>query len=348
MRPFSAITLAAIALFSWIPTAPLLSQIRPQARSEAIHEQEKIIFDTDIGDDIDDAFALALALRSPEFKILGVTTAWGDTSLRARLVQRLLCESGDTEIPISAGPATKPSPNAAFSQSRWATRQPEPQKGWPNAIDFILEQIRKYPGELTLISVSPLSNIGALIDRDPESFRKLKRVVIMGGSVHRGYGDLGYLPDRGPDPEYNIAMDIASARKLFSSGVPLYVLPLDATQIKLDEEKRMALFASDTPLTNSLATLYEQWAMATGYATPTLYDVVAVVKAIDSQACADQSLHLEVDDKGYTRELPGKANAHVCLQPPDSEKVFQLLLHRLQAQPAYSGPRPQACNASAY
>lgn len=60
------------------------------------------------------------------------------------------------------------------------------------------------------------TNIGALIDRDPAAFRKLKRVVIMGGSIQRGYGDLGYLPNRGPDAEYNVKVDIPAAKKLFT------------------------------------------------------------------------------------------------------------------------------------
>lgn len=349
MRLHFALALTALALFPWILPQPLSAQLlSPQLRAGAASGPEKIIFDTDIGDDIDDAFALALALRSPELKILGVTTAWGDTGLRARLVQRLLCESGDTDIPVHAGLQTKPAANAPFSQARWASRLPEPKNSWPSALDFLLEQIRSSPGEITLISVSPLSNVGALIDRDPENFRKLKRVVIMGGSVRKGYGDLGYLPDHGPDPEYNIVMDISSAKKLFSSGVPLYVLPLDATQIKLDEVKRTALFSADTPLTNALDTLYQQWSMATGNTTPTLFDVVAVLKALDPLSCPDRLLHLTVDDKGYTRETPGEANAHVCLQPPDMEKAFDLLLHRLQAQPKNSGASSQKCMAYAY
>ena len=69
----------------------------------AVASEKKVILDTDIGDDIDDAFALALALPSPELKILGITTAWGDTNLRARLVDRFLMETGHAEIPVAEG-----------------------------------------------------------------------------------------------------------------------------------------------------------------------------------------------------------------------------------------------------
>src|SRR5579859_6617153 len=67
----------------------------------------KIILDTDIGDDVDDAFALALALQSPEIELVGVTTAWGDTPLRARMVRRMLAENGRAGIPVAEGIVTK-------------------------------------------------------------------------------------------------------------------------------------------------------------------------------------------------------------------------------------------------
>lgn len=308
---------------------------------------EKIIFDTDIGDDIDDVFALGLALRSPEFQILGITTAWGDTNLRARLVQRLLCESGDTGIPLSAGPQTKTSSMAAFSQARWAEKMPAPSAGWPDAITFLREQIHKYPGEITLISVAPLTNVGALIDADPQAFHQLKRVVIMGGSVRKGYGDLGYGPDHGPNAEYNIAMDIPAAKKLFTSGVPIEVMPLDSTQVKFDELLRTALFRADTPLTTSLAVLYSQWSATTGSPTPTLFDAVAVAEALDPSLCPTQPMHLEVDDKGFTREVEKSPNARVCLQSEET-KILHLIMTRLVQKPLRTETKPASCTISRY
>src|SRR5215467_5794432 len=79
---------------------------------------EKIIIDTDIGDDIDDAFAVALALRSPELQILGVTTTFGDTEMRAKLLDRMLGEVGRADIPVAAGTPTPP--KTAFTQLRYA------------------------------------------------------------------------------------------------------------------------------------------------------------------------------------------------------------------------------------
>src|SRR5246500_5442053 len=70
--------------------------------------KEQVIIDTDIGDDIDDAFAVALALRSPELEILGITTTFGDTQTRAKLLDRFLAETGRPEIPVAAGVAMPP------------------------------------------------------------------------------------------------------------------------------------------------------------------------------------------------------------------------------------------------
>jgi inosine-uridine nucleoside N-ribohydrolase len=284
---------------------------------------EKVIFDTDIGDDIDDAFALALALSTPKLHIIAVTTAWGDTDLRARLTERFLTVTGHGDVVVAAGPKTHAI--SPFTQARWATAWPEPAKGWPDAINFIRDAARRNPGQITLISVSPFSNVAALIDRDPDAFRQLKNVVVMAGSIRRGYGDLGYTPNHGPDPEYNILMDIPAAKKLFASGVPLYVMPLDSTQLKLDEVMRNILFSQGLRMTDALALLYAQWTASTQNPTPTLFDAMAVAAAIDPDLCRTQPMRIEVDDKGYTKVANGKPNANVCLES-DSDRFFHFYL----------------------
>jgi purine nucleosidase len=287
---------------------------------------QKVIFDTDIGDDIDDAFALGLAVSSPELKVLGVTTAWGNTKFRAQLSARLLCDFDLGDIPVSAGPRTNAS--NVFTQAKWASQYRAPENGWPDAVQFILDQIRRNPGEITLISVAPFSNVGKLIDTDPDTFRKLKRVVIMGGSIHRRYGDLGYLPDRGPEPEYNIKMDVPSARKLFASGVPTYMMPLDSTQLKLQEVERNIIFTHGSALTDDLALLYYQWSAATQNPTPTLFDAMAVAYAVEPDLCPTTPMHIEVDDSGLTRATSGTPNANVCLNS-SSERFFHFYIQRI-------------------
>jgi purine nucleosidase len=286
---------------------------------------EKIIIDTDIGDDVDDAFALALAIRSPELQLLGVTTTFGDTEARAKIVDRFFGEVGRAEIPVLAGKPTKT--NNPMSQRRYGEGSRFAKASHGDAVEFLLEQIRRNPGEITLIAIGPLMNVGAAIDKDAATFRKLKRVVLMGGSIRRGYGDLGYTPPVPPMPEWNILNDIPSAQRLFASGVPLYVMPLDSTQLKLDEVKRAFLFSQDTAVTDSLTALYYEW----GQQTPTLFDPMTLAFALEPRLCPVQPMHIRVDEKGFTREEPGPANANVCLDS-NSEDFFRFYLKRVAAK----------------
>jgi len=285
------------------------------------HGQEKVIIDTDIGDDVDDAFALALAVKSPELQVLGITTAFGETDVRARIVDRFLGEVGRGDIPVMMGKATGKRP---MSQRWYADGGRFAKSSHGDAADFILQQIGKYPGQITLIGIGPLMNVGEVIDRDAATFRKLKRVVIMGGSVLKGYGDLGYNEHLAPVPEWNILNDVKSAQKLFESGVPLYVMPLDSTQLKLDEVKRAFLFTRGTPVTDQLAILYHLWAQE----TPTLFDPMTLAFVLKPELCPVTPLHIRVDEKGYTREEPGAPNVEVCLSS-NPEDFFQFYLRRV-------------------
>jgi purine nucleosidase len=289
---------------------------------------EKVIIDTDIGDDIDDAFAVALALRSPELQILGITTTFGDTETRAKLLDRFLAEAGRPEIPVAAGVPT--SPKGTFTQRRYTESGHFAKPSHPDAVAFLLDQIRRNPGQITLIAIGPLTNVGAAIDKDAATFRKLKRVILMGGSIHRGYGDLGFGPPPPPQPEWNILNDVPSAQKLFAAGVPLFAMPLDATQLKLDEVKRAFLFSRGTPLTDALTLLYHEW----GQQTPTLFDPMTIAFLVNPALCPVQPMHIRVDEKGFTRPDPGplsapnSPNAQVCLDS-NSDAFFRFLLPRL-------------------
>ena len=108
---------------------------------------QPVIIDTDIGDDIDDALAVGLALSSPELKILGITSAWGNTELRARLLDRLLSETGRSDIPVAVGiERHQQGGGCLFAGSVGAAAAASEHL---KAVDFLLEQIRKQPGELT-------------------------------------------------------------------------------------------------------------------------------------------------------------------------------------------------------
>lgn len=289
---------------------------------------EKVIIDTDIGDDIDDAFAVALALRSPELKILGITTTFGDTEKRAKLLDRLLGEVGCSDIPVAAGPPTPP--KTTFTQAKYAEGGHFAKSLHPDAVTFLLDEIRKKPGEITLVAIGPLVNVGAAIDKDAETFRKLKRVVLMGGSIYRGYGDIGSATPRGPEPEWNIKNDIPGAQKLFSAGVPLYVMPLDSTQLKMDAANRSSLFRHGAPLTDALTLLYHEW----GQETPTLFDPMTIAFMIKPELCPVVPMNIRVDETGFTRPDAGASNAanspnaQVCLKS-NPDDFFHFLMPRL-------------------
>ena len=294
--------------------------------SQAVSEPQLVIIDTDIGDDIDDAFALALALHSPELKILGVTTAFGNTELRARLVDRYLRAVGRTDIPVHAGVKTQT--DNLMTQAAYARREPDRQHA--DGVAFLLDEIRKHPGQITLICIGPLFNEQEAIRRDPVTFRKLKRVVMMGGSVYRGYdGENGER--RPPDAEWNINRDPAGAQALFAAGVPIFMLPLDSTQIHFRDAERNAMFAHGSALTDQLTLLYHQWMFLnpSHSPTPTLFDPVAVTYTFQPDLCPAQPMRIEVDDKGFTRPVEGKPNVQVCLKS-DEEGFLKLMVSRIE------------------
>jgi inosine-uridine nucleoside N-ribohydrolase len=317
--------------------------------------QQLVILDTDIGDDIDDAFALALLLQSPEIKLLGITTAFGDTEMRARLVERYLSAVGRGDIPVAAGVETPA--NNALTQAAYAKQGATPpgdscmtrllsvsqipvpkyerdrydscEKERHDAVGFILRSAKAYPGQITLIAIGPLFNVQAAIARDPAAFRKLKRVVMMGGSVYRGYdGGIAGAPVPPPSPEWNIRCDPAGARALLASGVPVFMMPLDSTQIHLTARELGAILSHGSPLSDQLTLLYHQWTGVEAWRMPTLFDPVAASYAIRPELCPTKPMHLEVDDQGFTKPGTGEPNAQVCLKA-DEQGFRDFLLKRI-------------------
>jgi inosine-uridine nucleoside N-ribohydrolase len=279
-----------------------------------------IILDTDIGGDIDDAFALALIIDSPEFQLLGVTTASGDTQARARLAAKMLWVAGGPwrQVPVVAGAPGKP---RQIDQTRWANGFTSPQLRHEKAVDFLKAEFDRRPGEITLVAVGPLTNVAELLKQDPAVARKIKQIALMGGAINHGYGN-----DPKPVPEYNIAADPAAAQVVFSSGVPILMAPLDVTaMLGLDAAGRQRIFTRLTPLTNALTLLYHLW----GHETPVLFDPMALAMLIDPTMCEAKQLAVEVDAKGMTRAVEGKP-AHVTAGlHTDPAKFFQFYLNRV-------------------
>jgi inosine-uridine nucleoside N-ribohydrolase len=297
---------------------------------------EPVIIDTDVGDDIDDAFALAIALHDPKLQVIGITTAWGDTWTRTLLVRRLLAALGRKDVVVAQGPETPN--NVPFTQKKWAegaTDRTPP----PDAIEFIRDQVNRRPGQITLIALAPLSNIEALEKRAPDALHKLKQVALMGGSIYAGYNRGGAVPVATPNAEYNIASAPRGLTLLLESGVPVRMFPLDSTQLKFDEVRRDRLFAYGSPVSDALALLYHQWRLLNswGQITPTLFDAVPVVWMLQPAACPLKPMRIDVDARGYTRPVTGAPNVDVCLTL-DENSAQRLIMDALAPVSGESAP----------
>lgn len=290
----------------------------------------KLIIDTDIGDDFDDIVTLAAAVASPECDILGVTTVGGDTPLRARLTRRFLAAAGRDDMPVAIG--SRRPVKAVFSHRRWAEGGPPLSGDEPEAAGFILDAARAHPGEVTVLAIGPLSNLADALARDPEGFARLKRIVLMGGSVRRGYRDLPWRSASGPSAEYNIVQDVAAAQAVFASGTPITAAPLDATMVVFDEVARSHVFTRSTPVTDALALTYLQWAAVSGRPYPVLFDTVALAEILDPGVCRLEAMRLVVDDAGWTREAGGPPNADVCVDC-DEGRFLRWVMPRLTGEP---------------
>ena len=218
---------------------------------QAAEAKQKIILDTDLGSDIDDAFALALILASPEFEILGITLDHGLTRERARIAARMLYETGREGIPIAVGRPTprvvgKEKDLAGYrNQFNWAKGFDKIQPIPTPAADFIIETLRKYPNQVLLFTVGPVPNLADVIEKDPGALKLAKGIYSMFGSFYMGYNG-------GPVPsaEWNVYADAGSAKKFAASGVPIIYAGLDITTfVRLEADRRGTLFRRRSPLT---------------------------------------------------------------------------------------------------
>jgi purine nucleosidase len=304
----------------------LIQSLGGEAQASSI--RDKVIIDTDIGISIDDPFAVALALNTPELEILGFSTSSGDTLARAKILDRMLGESRIESIPVLVGVPTTFTkgglpPSLLLMQRRYGETGHYGKASHGNAVDYTLQQIRRHPGEITLVTIGPLSNVAAMIDKDINTVRKLKKLVIMGGWIAPIVDALGERSE--PAPEHNVSLDTEAARKVFAAGIPLYVIPLDATNaLKLNEVDRRVVFTAATPMTNALTVLYTLW----GYTTPTLHDVLAVAFVTYPQLCPVEPMQVTVDAEGITRVSNGTPNAQVCMRS-EPRALMEYFLRRI-------------------
>jgi len=209
-----------------------------------------VIFDTDIGTDVDDILALVLLAKSPELKLIGVTTVYGDTPLRAKITKVTCDLLGRDDIAVLIG-ETK---TLTGRQISWAGHEgygvPNLEKAEvsasPGAVDYLLENAGRFSGELEILATGPLTNIASAIKKDAAGFSRIKRLYLMGGA---------FWLDR---PEHNIKCDPEAAKMVFESGIPITAIGLDLTLRVLLDGNDVRQIANLSP---GLGTLLEDQIM---------------------------------------------------------------------------------------
>lgn len=257
-----------------------------------------IVLDTDIGDDIDDAYALVLAARWPKVRLEAVTTAHGPTLARARLARKLLDLCGRADVPVySADDREGETP-----QLDWASDYPYARPA-EDAAEALVRMANEQPGKITLVPIGPLTNLGRALDLDPDFGRKLRRIVLMGGWVYRSY-----TPES-TDPEYNIRSNVPAAKKVFSCSADLVMVGLDACmETRFTKEWQDRLAASGKPWAEALLELTRRWPGQ----VPILYDAITLATVAEG-FCRLERMRIEVQDDGQTRRVEGEPNCQAAV-----------------------------------
>jgi inosine-uridine nucleoside N-ribohydrolase len=271
----------------------------------------KVVLDTDIGTDIDDAWALGLAMTSPEFELIAVTITDGNTTARARIACKLLHTADHGNVPVAVGRPTPP-PEGIDYQFTWAEDFTAKRPVVQPAAQLIVDTARRFPNEVTLIGVGPLQNVADALRLEPRLPKLLKRVVLMSGSI----GASAWSP--APVPEWNVVRATTDAQLVYAAGFPLTTVPLDSTTyVRLKDEERERLRARATPLTRSLEALYRLW-LNDPSRRMTFHDQLAVAETARPGEFFGRcdTLRLRVDDQGFTRidEAHGRPTT-VCFEP---------------------------------
>ncbi|RPJ50349.1 MAG: nucleoside hydrolase [Chloroflexi bacterium] len=230
---------------------------------------KKIILDTDIGTDVDDAMALSLAALAPQLDIIGVTTVHADAPLRARVARKLLDLAGRGDIPVIAGaslPLQMPLPEnftwmprlrghegVGILEGAELTPSKDPNTTADDAAKFIIEQAGQNQGELALITIGALTNVGRALQLEPRLAGWIHSLTLMGGTV---YAEKFPFP---PMLETNLNADPEAARLVFASGIPLTIVPMEVTtQVFLTPQQRQEMLQWNTPLATTLVALMEK------------------------------------------------------------------------------------------
>jgi inosine-uridine nucleoside N-ribohydrolase len=303
-----------------------------------------IILDCDPGHD--DAIALLLALGSPELELLGVTTTYGNQTLEKTTANtlRVLELAGRTDVPVASGaaePLERERVVAAHVHGESGLDGPTlpPAQGAPveqHAVDFLRETLAAADRPVTLVPVGPLTNIGLLLARSPESAEKIERVVIMGGAIAEG--------NVTPAAEFNIWADPEAAQRVFSSGLDVTMVGLDVTHKALLLPERVEELRAAGTAGRFVAELFDFYhrfhAQIYDFPGSPVHDAVAVAQVVRPELLTTLERNVEIDCdselcRGRTvvdlwRRTGREPNAHVGVDV-DADGFVDLLVERISS-----------------
>ena len=287
----------------------------------------KIVVDTDIGTDVDDALALAFALNSEEIELLAVTVVSSEVKLRSRLAAKILKTWGRSDIPVAAGRSDTFDGRPAYAgpvnqQGVLTADDPAPPS---NAIDLMIEVIQAYAGQVTLVSIGQLTNVAAAFNQAPELTEQVQRLVMMAGAV-----------EHQRKIEYNVRCDPAAAAYVVDLPVPKILIPLDVTtRCKYREQYHTELSNAATARAALIWQMIQAWQRATGRIEPILHDPLAVAVSFMPDLVTLEPMCLTVATEAAPGVEPGQlivqdgeANVQVATDV-DVERFETLFAERL-------------------
>ena len=297
-----------------------------------------VILDTDIGTDIDDTWALAMLLKSPELDLRLVSTATGDTTYRAKLAARILEVAERSDVPVAAGRVHGECPSAQASWVSSYDLSAYPGGFTANAAESIVSTVMAIDKPITIIAIGPLTNVADALKLEPRIAQNA-RFVGMHGSLSRNFDDA-----EGAIAEYNVVQDIAAAQSVFNAPWPKIITPLDTCgNVRLGSDALSVLAASPCPLVQSVLENYRIWLdfnNVTGaesgwlsgqphHHTSILFDTVAIHLAYSQQFLRVEAMGLRVTNDGYTVADDGAGPIDVASEWKNLAGYREFLLQRL-------------------
>ncbi|MGW6404617.1 nucleoside hydrolase [Streptomyces sp. NPDC055134] len=281
-----------------------------------------VLLDTDIGSDVDDALALGVLLGSPEARIAGVTTVYGDTLLRARLAHRLAALAGHDLTVVPGAEQTLSGKEiwwAGHEGRAFTDLESEPVRDAVAADRFLADAVRARPGELDIIAIAPLTNIARTLAHDPGFTPAVRTLYLMGGH---------FTADAGP--EHNIVSDITAARAVFASGLPTVVTGLEITRrVRIGRDGIERIRAAG-PYGRALAREIDAWTGFTGEGWSVPNDPITALSMLRPELYETERGEITVDDAGRTTFHRQAEGAVRLVVDADLDAVAEEIVSRIE------------------